>query len=316
MGRASDPRRQGLRGRPVAGGDARDARHADRARPQQPVPRPPVEENLDLFRRMRAGEFPNGARVLRAKIDMAAGNINLRDPVLLPHPAREPSAHRRHMVHLSELRFRPRPVRRDRGRHAFDLHARVRGPSAALRLVPGQSAGAVAAAAVRVRPAQPRLHGALQARAHRAGARRPCRGLGRSAHADARGPAPPRRAAGGDPRLRPPHRRRQGQQPGRDRAVRTFDPRALEPDRAAAHGGAAPAQGRHRELFRRRRARSSRPSTIRTIRPPARGASASAASSSSSATISWRTRRRSSTACRPDARCGCATPISSPAARW
>ena len=41
-----------------------------------------VEENLDLFRRMRAGEFPNGARVLRAKIDMASGNINLRDPVL------------------------------------------------------------------------------------------------------------------------------------------------------------------------------------------------------------------------------------------
>jgi glutaminyl-tRNA synthetase len=41
-----------------------------------------VDENLDLFRRMRAGEFPNGARVLRAKIDMASGNINLRDPAL------------------------------------------------------------------------------------------------------------------------------------------------------------------------------------------------------------------------------------------
>ena len=41
-----------------------------------------VEDNLDLFRRMRSGEFPNGARVLRAKIDMASGNINLRDPVL------------------------------------------------------------------------------------------------------------------------------------------------------------------------------------------------------------------------------------------
>src|SRR5947207_7341207 len=41
-----------------------------------------VEENLGLFRRMRAGEFPNGARVLRAKIDMASGNINLRDPLL------------------------------------------------------------------------------------------------------------------------------------------------------------------------------------------------------------------------------------------
>ena len=39
-------------------------------------------ENLDLFRRMRTGEFPSGARVLRAKIDMASGNMNLRDPVL------------------------------------------------------------------------------------------------------------------------------------------------------------------------------------------------------------------------------------------
>src|SRR4029079_18330071 len=41
-----------------------------------------VDENLDLFRRMRTGEFPNGTRVLRAKIDMASGNINLCDPVL------------------------------------------------------------------------------------------------------------------------------------------------------------------------------------------------------------------------------------------
>jgi len=40
------------------------------------------EENLDLFRRMRAGEFPDGSRTLRAKIDMASPNINLRDPVL------------------------------------------------------------------------------------------------------------------------------------------------------------------------------------------------------------------------------------------
>ena len=49
---------------------------------ESPFRRRDVEENLDLFRRMRAGEFPNGARVLRAKIDMASGNINLRDPVL------------------------------------------------------------------------------------------------------------------------------------------------------------------------------------------------------------------------------------------
>jgi glutaminyl-tRNA synthetase len=42
----------------------------------------PVAENLDLFDRMRKGEFPDGTRVLRAKIDMASGNINLRDPVM------------------------------------------------------------------------------------------------------------------------------------------------------------------------------------------------------------------------------------------
>ena len=50
-----------------------------------------ADENLDLFRRMRAGEFQDGARALRAKIDMTSGNINLRDPVLYriiraPHP--------------------------------------------------------------------------------------------------------------------------------------------------------------------------------------------------------------------------------------
>ena len=41
-----------------------------------------VEENLDLFRRMRAGEFPDGSRTLRAKIDMASPNLNMRDPVM------------------------------------------------------------------------------------------------------------------------------------------------------------------------------------------------------------------------------------------
>ena len=42
----------------------------------------PIEENLDLFRRMRAGEFPEGSKTLRAKIDLASGNFNMRDPVL------------------------------------------------------------------------------------------------------------------------------------------------------------------------------------------------------------------------------------------
>ncbi|MDE7240924.1 glutamine--tRNA ligase/YqeY domain fusion protein, partial [Desulfovibrio sp.] len=49
---------------------------------ESPWRRRSVEENLDLFRRMRAGEFPDGARVLRAKIDMAAPNLVMRDPTL------------------------------------------------------------------------------------------------------------------------------------------------------------------------------------------------------------------------------------------
>jgi glutaminyl-tRNA synthetase len=49
---------------------------------ESPYRNRPVAENLDLFRRMRAGEFADGAHVLRAKIDMASPNINMRDPVL------------------------------------------------------------------------------------------------------------------------------------------------------------------------------------------------------------------------------------------
>ncbi|HRZ26787.1 MAG TPA: glutamine--tRNA ligase/YqeY domain fusion protein [Spirochaetota bacterium] len=49
---------------------------------ESPYRNRPVDENLDLFKRMRDGEFPDGSRTLRAKIDMASGNINLRDPAM------------------------------------------------------------------------------------------------------------------------------------------------------------------------------------------------------------------------------------------
>ncbi|MEJ5298653.1 MAG: glutamine--tRNA ligase/YqeY domain fusion protein [Armatimonadota bacterium] len=60
---------------------------ATRGTPTEPgIPSPyrnrSVEENLDLFQRMRAGEFPDGSRTLRAKIDMASPNMNMRDPVM------------------------------------------------------------------------------------------------------------------------------------------------------------------------------------------------------------------------------------------
>jgi glutaminyl-tRNA synthetase len=49
---------------------------------ESPFRNRPIEESLDLFRRMRAGEFPDGSRTLRARIDMASPNINMRDPTL------------------------------------------------------------------------------------------------------------------------------------------------------------------------------------------------------------------------------------------
>ena len=66
-----------------------------------------VEENLDLLRRMRAGEFPDGAHVLRAKIDMAHPNMLMRDPILLR--IRHAAHYRRgDLVHLPAVRLRPR----------------------------------------------------------------------------------------------------------------------------------------------------------------------------------------------------------------
>ncbi len=186
-----------------------------------------VEENLDLFRRMRAGEFPDGARTLRAKIDMASGNINLRDPALYRI---------KHVEHQNtgdawpiypDVRLRARAVRRDRRHHPLAVHAGVRRPSPAVRLVRGQRrpgrASRTAAAAARSRPAersrqaapdrilapQPQLHGDEQAQADGAGRREAGRRLGRSAHADPAGRASPRLHAG---RAAPDGRSRRHQQ--------------------------------------------------------------------------------------------------------
>ena len=64
--------------------EMREHRGADAGKPSRPSPwrdRTP-EENLDLFRRMRAGEFQEGEKTLRAKIDLASPNMNMRDPAI------------------------------------------------------------------------------------------------------------------------------------------------------------------------------------------------------------------------------------------
>ena len=63
----------------------------------------PIEESLDLFARMRAGEFENGAMTLRAKIDLASPNFNMRDHGALPHQPYAASSHWRYLVHLSDV---------------------------------------------------------------------------------------------------------------------------------------------------------------------------------------------------------------------
>ena len=191
--------RQGVRLRSDGRGDARIPRHAQRAGQEQPLPRSPVAENLDLFQRMKAGEFPDGARTLRAKIDMASPNINMRDPVHVPHHARVAPPHRRQVVHLPDVRLRPRAERFDREDHAFDLHAGVRKPSAALRLVL-RGAGHLSPAADRIRPAEPDLHGDEQAQLLQLVTGEARRRLGRPADAHDPRPAPPRLHARGDAR--------------------------------------------------------------------------------------------------------------------
>ena len=64
-----------------------------------------IAENLDLFKRMRAGEFADGQYVLRAKIDMASPNINMRDPALVQNSPRASSPHGRCVVYLSHVRL-------------------------------------------------------------------------------------------------------------------------------------------------------------------------------------------------------------------
>ena len=67
-----------------------------------------VAENLELFRAMRAGAFPDGSRVLRAKIDMASPNMNLRDPLMYRIRRVAPPPHRPRLADLSHVRLRPR----------------------------------------------------------------------------------------------------------------------------------------------------------------------------------------------------------------
>ena len=276
-----------------------------------------VEENLDLFRRMRAGEFAEGDCVLRAKIDMQHENMQMRDPVM--YRIRDEHHHRTgdDLEDLPDLRLGARAERRDRGRHAFAVHARVRQPPRALRLVPEQAAAAVRGAAPdRVRPARADAHGHLQAQADEARARRHRRRLGRPAHAHPARVASPRLSVVGDPRVLQLHRCGAHEQPSRDRAARVV--RADASSTAPRSGGwrcCARSRSRSRTgpptPLAHRSSSTSTSSTIRRIPTTAFARCRSPGASSSSRRTSWPSRRRSTSGCRPARRSASAARTSS-----
>ena len=202
VGGPPGPGGQGLRGRPLGGRDPRAPRDAHRARPQQPLAGPVDRGEPRPVHPHAGGRVPRRGPRAAGEDRHGLGQHQPARPGAVPDPARDAPAHRRRLVRLPDLRLRPRAVGRHRGHHPLDLHPRVRGPPAALRLVHREPAGALAAAAVRVRPAQPQLHRALEALPAEARERRPGARLGRPAHAhDLRHP-PARLPGRGRPRLR------------------------------------------------------------------------------------------------------------------
>ena len=231
---------------------------------------------------------------------MAVAEHQPARPRPVPDRPRRPPAHRRRLVHLPDLRLRARPVRRHRGRHPLDLHARVRGPPAALRLAHRATcrcrrgrASTSSPGSTSPTPSSP--SGSCCASSTRgtsaAGTTRGCRRSPACAGAASRP-----RASATSPRSIGVV---EGRQRRRDRAARARRPRRPQPDGSAPVRRPRPAQGGHRELPRGPgRGDGGRQQPGGPVGRDPEGAR-SRASSGSSATTSWRSRRRSSSAWRP-----------------
>ena len=274
-----------------------------------------MEENLDLFRRMRAGEFPNGARVLRAKIDMASGNINLRDPVLY------------RILHASHPRTGNAWCIYPSYDYAHGQSDAIEGVTHSICTLEFEDHRPLYDWFLDNLPVPSRPRQYEFARlnmSYTVLSKRVLTELVRGGHV----------TGWDDPRMPTlAGLRRRGVPPA---AIRDFVKR-IGVAKANSVVDAAMLDFSVREVLNRtalRRMAVLRPLKVvienypegqgrgaggrQQSRGPggrARGASASRASSTSSATTSWRTRRRSSSGSRRARRCGCATPISSPAAR-
>ena len=113
------------------GSDQRIPRHFDEPGKNSPYRDRSVEENLDLLDACGAGNFRTGPHAAREDRHGFAESESPR-PGHVPHSARHASQNGRQMVHLPDLRFRPRPVRFPRGNYPLPMHAGIRGSPAAL----------------------------------------------------------------------------------------------------------------------------------------------------------------------------------------
>ena len=185
-----------------------------------------VEENLDLFERMKKGEFPDGTRTLRAKIDMASPNLNMRDPVMYR------ILHATHHRTGDEWCIYPMY---DYAHGQSDSIERVTHSICTLEFDDHrplydwfiEQSWHLSFAADRVRPPEPHLHAAEQAQAAATRAGEAGERLGRSAHAHALRNAPARLYPGGDP-----HFLRRGRRFANQRHHRARDARVLRARRS------------------------------------------------------------------------------------
>ena len=210
-----------------------------------------VAESLDLFQRMRAGEFPDAARTLRAKIDMRSPNLWLRDPVLyrIRHASHHHTGDDWCIYPMYDF--------------AHGLSDYIEGVTHSLCTLEFEVHRPLyewileALELPRTHPRQrefARLNVTYTVMSKRrllapcGGGARP--GLGRPAHAHHLGHAPARLSGRGDPRFLRAHRSRKAREHGRSGAAGTFRTRRPEPTRPAGHGGAATSPRGDRELPR------------------------------------------------------------------
>ena len=273
-----------------------------------------VEENLDLFRRMRAGEFPNGARVLRAKIDMASGNINMRDPVLYR------ILHATHPRTGTEWKIYPSY---DYAHGQSDAIEGITHSVCTLEFADHRPLYDWFIANLPVPSTPHQYEFARLNLSYTVLSKRVLNALVKGGHVD--GWDDPRM-----PTLAGMRRRGVPAEALRDFARRIGVAKANSlvdlglldfSIREVLNKSSQRRMAVLRPLkvvienYRRRGRGTGSDQSSRTTPARARGASSSAARSSSSRKTSWRILRRSSSASRPAPKCGCATPISSPAAR-